>query len=280
MTTVCGPGRRSAQQDDDDQGDDVDLELDGKVAVITGGSDGLGLAAARGYVAAGGRVTLVGRSPERLEAAREQLGHAAGSVHTVAGDVTADGVLETAVGSTVERWGRLDGLVNGAGVATGGSFEEVEDATWRADFELKLMAMIRGTRLAVPHLRRTRGAVVNVLSVWARFQGVGSMPSSVYRAAGLALTKGTSKDLGKDGIRVNAILPGEVRSGQWRRLVESSGLGDVDLEARQVEASGIPLGRVGDAEDFADLALFLLSPRSGYLTGVGVNLDGGLSPVT
>ena len=125
----------------------------------------------------------------------------------------------------------------------------------------------------------SQASIVNVLATAAKAPPAGSSPTSVSRAAGMALTKALSNELGSSGVRVNAVLIGLIRSGQWVRRANDIG---VDLE-EFYEAMGtgaqIPLGRVGRAEEFADLASFLLSPRSSYVTGTAINLDGGLSPV-
>jgi NAD(P)-dependent dehydrogenase (short-subunit alcohol dehydrogenase family) len=178
----------------------------------------------------------------------------------------------------VSRWGAIDGVVNNAGRASGGAFESVGDDEWIGDIDLKVMAAVRLTRLAIPHLRASgRGAVVNVLNVGSKAPGAASLPTTASRAAGLAITKALSKELGPDNVRVNAVLIGLVESGQWRRRSEASGQ-SLDTVYEQL-GRGIPLGRVGRADEFADLAAYLLSPRSSYVTGSAINLDGGSSPV-
>jgi NAD(P)-dependent dehydrogenase (short-subunit alcohol dehydrogenase family) len=151
---------------------------------------------------------------------------------------------------------------------------------WEDDLQLKLHAAVRLTRLALPHLRAAGGgSVVNTLAIAAKAPGAGSMPSSVSRAAGLALTKGLSKELGPDNIRVNAVLVGLVESGQWVRQSAGLGVPVEEFYTSLAANSDIPLGRVGLAEEFADLVVFLLSARAAYITGTGINFDGGLSPV-
>jgi NAD(P)-dependent dehydrogenase (short-subunit alcohol dehydrogenase family) len=118
-----------------------------------------------------------------------------------------------------------------------------------------------------------------VLAVAAKAPGAGSLPTSASRAAGLALTKAMANELGPAGVRVNAVLIGLVESGQWRRRAEAQGRTAGEVYAGLVAGNDIPLGRVGRAEEFADLAAYLLSDRASYVTGAGVNLDGGLSPV-
>jgi NAD(P)-dependent dehydrogenase (short-subunit alcohol dehydrogenase family) len=141
------------------------------------------------------------------------------------------------------------------------------------------MAAVRLTRQALPHLRATRGAVLFTLAMAAKAPGASSEPSSVTRAAGMALMKALSRELAPDGIRVNAVLVGLVESGQWVRAASAAGAELAAFYERTAREAAIPLGRFGRADEFADLGCFLLSPRASYLTGSAVNLDGGLSPV-
>jgi NAD(P)-dependent dehydrogenase (short-subunit alcohol dehydrogenase family) len=257
----------------------VDLHLNGKVVLITGGTDGLGAALAGRLVEEGARVAACGRDPGRLAAAEERLRTAGGDALVVQADVTAPADLERFVGAAVARWGRLDGLVNNAGKSAAGRIDQVSDEEWTADFSLKVLAAVRCTRLVVPHLIAAGGgAIVNVLNVGAKAAGAGSLPTTASRAAGLAMTKAASKDLGRHGIRVNAVLIGLVASGQWQRRADAAGQPEEELYRQMAESTAIPLGRVGRPEEFADLAAYLLSDRSSYVTGSAVNLDGGSSP--
>ncbi len=151
------------------------------------------------------------------------------------------------------------------------------DADWDEDLHLKLYAAVALRRPAPTPGERGLGPT---LAISAKAPGPGTTPTSVSRAAGLALTKALSKELGPDGIRVNAVLIGLVESGQWDRQAAEQGLAVRELYERLAAGSGIPLGRVGRAEEFGDLVTYLLSPRASYVTGTAVNLDGGLSPVT
>jgi len=258
----------------------VDLHLDGSVTLVTGGTDGLGAALAARLVEEGGRVAVCGRDPDRLDATRDRLAEAGGDVLAVRADVTAPGDVEAFVAAAFNRWGRIDALVNNAGRSAAGRLADVGDEAWTADLDLKVVAAARATRLVVPHLRRSGGgSVLNVLAVAARAPGAGSLPTSASRAAGLAMTKALSKELGPAGIRVNAVLIGLVESGQWRRRAEAQDRPVDELYAELAAGGDIPLGRVGKEGEFADLAAYLLSDRASYVTGVGVNLDGGMSPV-
>jgi NAD(P)-dependent dehydrogenase (short-subunit alcohol dehydrogenase family) len=260
----------------------MDLGLSGSAFIVTGGTDGLGAALAERLVLEGAKVAICGRDAERGRALEARLsaaaGAGAGEVLAVAADVTQPGDLERLVGTAVERFGRLDGIVNNAGRSSAGRIEAVPDEEWAYDLELKVMAAVRLTRLALPHLRAAgKGAIVNVLNTGARAPGAGSLPTTASRAAGLAITKSLSKELGPDNIRVNAIMIGLIDSGQWRRRSEATGRSLEDLYGEM--AKGIPLGRVGRSDEFGDLAAYLLSQRASYVTGCAINLDGGTSPV-
>ena len=257
----------------------MDLHLSGKVVLVTGGTDGLGAALADRLVEEGARVAVCGRDSSRLAAAEQRLRDAGGDALAVQADVTSLADLERFVDAAVSRWGRLDGLVNNAGKSSTGRIDQVSDDDWTADLDLKVLAAVRCTRLAVPHLITAGGgAIVNVLNIGAKAAGAGSLPTSASRAAGLAITKAASKDLGSHGIRVNAVLIGLVASGQWRRRADAAGQSEEELYRQMAQNTAIPLGRVGRSEEFADLAAYLLSDRSSYVTGSAVNLDGGSSP--
>jgi NAD(P)-dependent dehydrogenase (short-subunit alcohol dehydrogenase family) len=258
----------------------MDLELVGKVVLITGGTDGLGLALAQRLVAEGAAVAVCGRDEERLAEAEAVLSTAGGEVLAIRADVEHAADITRLVDGAADRWGRIDGIVHNAGRSAGGNVDANDDAVWESDLRLKVMGAVRLTRTALPYLRQSRGAALFTLAVSAKAPGAGSEPSSVSRAAGMALMKALSKELGPDGIRVNAILIGLIESGQWVRMAERAGTELPALYERMAADAGIPLGRVGRAEEFADLASFLLSARASYLTGTAINLDGGLSPAS
>lgn len=256
----------------------MNLELADKAVLITGGTDGLGLALARQLGAEGASVAICGRDEGRLRAAEASLQDAGGDVLAQRGDVSAPDDLEAFVDAAVGRWGRVDGVVHNAGRSAAGTIEAVEDAAWETDLQLKLMGAVRLTRLTLPLLRASRGSVLFTLAMAAKAPGAGSEPSSVSRAAGMALMKALSKELAPDGIRVNAVLIGLIESGQWVRAAAGSGQELPQFYERFARDAAIPLGRFGRAEEFADLGCFLLSARASYLTGTAINLDGGLSP--
>ena len=260
----------------------MDLQLEGKVFLITGGSSGLGKALAGLLVAEGARgVSLMARDAERLAATAATLRAAGGNVLELVGDVKRPEDLVRFVEQSSARWeGSIDGVVNNAGALAGGAFADHDDTVWAEDLDLKLMAAVRLTRLALPALRKSRGSVVNTLAVSGKAPEAFTTPTSVSRAAGLALTKALSRELAPDGIRVNAVLIGVIESGQLERYAEQAGITPQAYYERMVSESRIPLGRVGHPEEYANLASFLLSPRASYITGAAVNLDGGLCPVS
>jgi NAD(P)-dependent dehydrogenase (short-subunit alcohol dehydrogenase family) len=260
----------------------MDVRLDGKNALITGGSMGLGKAMALRFAEAGASVVIGARRDDVLRAAREEIAAIAdgGTVAAIQGDVsTADGCAhiyaeaETTLGS-------IDILVNNAGTSAASPFLEVSDDDWQTDFDLKLFAAIRLCRLALPGMMaRKWGRILNVLAFIAKAPPASTSPTSVSRAAGLALTKILANEAAPHGVLVNALMTGLVDSNQW--VVRHAQLDDGSSYQSFLDgmATGIPLGRVGEAEEFANLALFLASDRASYLTGTAINVDGGKSPV-
>jgi NAD(P)-dependent dehydrogenase (short-subunit alcohol dehydrogenase family) len=260
----------------------MDLGLRGKVAIVTGGSDGLGLATARRLATEGSAVAICGRDASRLKEAAEKVRMHGAEVLDVQADVTRPGDLETFVSSTVERFGRLDILVNNAGTSAARGFDTVDDAAWQADLELKLFAAIRSVRLCVPHMRQAGGGrIVNILNTGAKTPGARSMPTSVSRAAGLALTKALSKELAPDRILVNAVCIGLVKSGQWeRRWTHDGQPGTLEsFYERLARERDVPVGRIGEADELGALIAFLVSAQAAFITGVAINFDGGHSTV-
>ena len=254
----------------------MDLELSGRAFLITGGSDGLGLSLAQRLVSEGANVAVCGRDVERVAAAQTTLGDGALCYRA---DVTVPADVDGFIDATLERFGRLDGVVNNAGKSDAVAIVNSTDQQWRDDYELKVIAALHVSRRAIAPLSETKGAVLNVLATRARTPGAGTTPTSASRLAGLALTKALAGEVAPQGVRVNAILIGLIESGQWVRRAAQAGVSLEEFYANMATSNQIPLGRVGRADEFADLATYLLSPRASYVTGVGISLDGGLSPV-
>ncbi|MGH3733460.1 MAG: SDR family oxidoreductase [Acidimicrobiales bacterium] len=254
----------------------MDLDLNRRAYLITGGSDGLGLALATRLVEEGARVAVCGRDRERLAQAQRLLGADALCFRA---DVSIGAELDDFIDATLARFVRLDGAVNNAGQSNAASIAGSSDEQWREDYELKVIAALHLSRRVLNVLGENGGAIVNVLAIMARTPGANSTPTAASRAAGLALTKALSHEAGPLGVRVNAILIGLIESGQWVRRAKEAKMPLDEYYAAMAKSQKIPLGRMGTAREFADLATYLLSSRASYITGVGVSLDGGLSPV-
>ena len=257
----------------------MELGLTDKVALITGGSEGLGRAAALRMSAEGARVAICGRRQETLDQAYAAIEAATGkSVLAVSADVSKADDIHMLVERTRAELGEIQILVNNAGVSRAMPLEQTDDAIWQADIDLKLMAAVRLCQAVIPAMREARdGRIVNVTNTGGKAARPGGIPTSVTRAAGLNLTKAMAGEYAPDNIRVNSICIGLVKSGQWERRAAADGR-DVDQYYGEV-AKRVPLGRVGEAEEFGDLVAFLVSDRAAFITGTAINFDGGMCPV-
>jgi 3-oxoacyl-[acyl-carrier protein] reductase len=199
--------------------------------------------------------------------------------------VSEPATISRVVKATLDNFGRIDILVNNAGVSMAKPFEAVSDEDWESDFSLKVWGAVRFIRAVIPEMRKVGGGrIINVTNLGGRTPGPSSMPTSISRAAGIAITKGLSKDLAKDNILVNTVCIGLIKSGQHERRYarqkqSNPNLTLDELYAESVKARGVPLGRVGEAHEAGDVIAFLASERASYLTGVAINIDGGTSAV-
>lgn len=264
----------------------MDVRMDGRVAVITGASTGLGLAMAEEFAASGASVALLARKADALAAAKAQVLKAAGKTNGKIEAYSCDVAKAAPIAETWKKveadFGKVDIVVNNAGISHAKPFDTVTDEDWQGDLDLKLFAAIRMIRHALPGMRERKwGRIVNVLNVGAKAPTANSTPTSVSRAAGLALTKALANENGPHGILVNAMLVGLIESDQWvRRHKTAAGQGkSYDEFLAGMTKGRIPLGRMGRAEEFARLACFLCSDAGSFVTGVAINVDGGMSPV-
>lgn len=256
----------------------MELGLKGKSAIITGASKGIGLETALYLVGEGAEVTICARNEDRLQEAAAFIFEKTGKeVLYVVADVTKEEDCQKVVQAAVEKYGRLDILVNNAGTSQAHSFEKVETELWRQDLDLKLFGAIHCSRYAVPYMRQAGGgAIVNVTAISGKTPPASSLPTSVSRAAGMALTKAMSKDLGKDNIRVNTVCIGLIRSEQIEKMWKNQAP-DLSWEEFSRKDRQIPLGRIGNTEEAAKVIAFLVSDAASYVSGVAVNIDGGLA---
>jgi 3-oxoacyl-[acyl-carrier protein] reductase len=254
---------------------------DGVVALITGGSDGIGRAVAARLHREGARVAVCGRNPDHLAATvKEVTGGDSERFLAVRADCTRGEEIVRLHEETVAAFGPVTTLVNNVGTSLKGPFLKVTEEQWRQDMELKLFSAIRLTKMVASRLVELDqpGRVINVLSIGGKSPGAESAPTTVTRAAGLALTKVLSKELAPHRILVNAICIGAIESGQHDRRWERVG-GDRDDFYRQMAVDRkIPLGRVGKPDEVSGLISFLVSEQASYITGAAINVDGGTSP--
>lgn len=262
----------------------MDMGLTGKVALVTGGSDGIGKGTATSLCAEGARVVICARRQDVLESAAAEIrAQTGGDVTPMVADVTDQSAVDALFDAIAEKYGRLDILVNNAGTSAANLFENVSDEVWRYDIELKLFGAIRCSQRAIPMMKAQGGGrIVNITTPGGKAPTANSVPTSVSRAAGIALTKEMSKDYAADNILVNTVCIGLIKAGQHERRWEAAKDGNpgLTLEAYYEEmGKRVPIGRVGEAREAGDLVAFLVSERASYITGVAVNIDGGTSPV-
>lgn len=253
----------------------LDLGLKDRVAIITGGSDGLGRASAHRLAAEGARVAIAARRADHLERAAEEIRNATGAdVLAVPADVTVAADCERLAQAALARWGRIDILFNNAGTAAGGAFAQSTDAAWQADWDLKVMGAVRMMRLVLPQMQRQRdGRIVNITTIGGKAPQARGLPTTVTRAAGINLTKSVASEYAQWNVRVNTICIGLVRTAQIDRWAKS---GDLEAHYAELGRDRVPLGRVAYASEFAELFAFLVSDRASYLTGTAINFDGGM----
>jgi len=260
----------------------MQIRMEGRSALITGGSRGLGRAMALKFAQAGANVAILARRADVLSETKAEIEAAARGAKVMARpcDVSDAGQVEESYRAVAKDFGQVDILVNNAGTSVRGRFEELTDEDWQSDFDLKLFAAIRFCRLAFPGMKQRRwGRVINVLNTAAKAPPAEGAPTAVSRAAGMALTKVLSKEGAPYNVLVNALCTGRFVTDQWLGHHRNQAPEKTFEEYMRDMGKTIPLGRVGDAEEFASVACFLASDAGSYVTGVAINVDGGASPV-
>jgi 3-oxoacyl-[acyl-carrier protein] reductase len=245
----------------------MNVTMKDRVAVITGGSKGIGLACARRFAESGAKVAIVARGAADLASARTSLAKDGLDVRDYVCDVSKPDDISSAHEKIVADYRTM-------------AFEAITDDVWQQDLDLKLFAAIRFSRLAWAGMKQRKwGRIINVLNTFAKAPAAASAPTSVSRAAGMALTKVMAGEGGEHNILVNAMLVGLIVSDQWvKRHAATAPDTDFDAFTKNL-AKGVPLGRMGTAEEFANLACFLASEQGSYITGTAINVDGGRAPV-
>ena len=253
----------------------MDLGLDGRRALVTGGTKGIGRAIAEGLVAEGARVVVVSRSGDTVP----------GCELAIAADLAARGAPERAVAEAVAALGGLDVLVNNVGVARQVAFDDLSDDDWQAAFDLIVMSYVRAIRGALPHLRASDQArIVNISSTAGKRPSTGMPDYTVTKAAVLSLSRLVADLEAKNGVLCNALCPGPSLTPAW---LEEGGLadqavarggGDRDAVLAKV-AAGRPLNRMAEPDEIARVAVFLCSSAASYVTGAAWGVDGGTVPV-
>ena len=258
----------------------MQVSMKDRVAIVTGGSKGIGFAVARRFAESGAKVAIVARGEKDLAAARAALAKDGLEVRDYVCDVSRAADISSTYQKIAGHFGKVDVMVNNAGTSRAMSFETVTDEMWQQDLDLKLFGAIRFNRLVWPGMKQRKwGRIINVLNTFAKAPGAGSAPTSVSRAAGMALTKAMAAEGGPHNILVNAMLVGLIVSDQWVQRHAKTAPGTDFNEFTGNMAKGIPLGRMGTAEEFANMACFLASDQGSYITGTAINVDGGRSPV-
>ena len=244
------------------------MTLQGKVAVVTGGSRGIGRAVATVLAREGAVITLCARDRVLLEKVAAELESSGAQALAVQADVTRASEVEQMIGACVERFGQVDILVNNAGITRDNLLLRMKDEEWDAVLSTNLKGVFHCTRAVLrPMIKQRRGRIINLTSVVAVMGNLGQANYVAAKAGIIGLTKATAREVASRGITVNAVAPGFIETDMTHAL---------DLELQEQMRSQIPLGRFGRPEDVAELVAFLASDRAAYITGQVIHLNGGL----
>ena len=249
----------------------MDMGLRDRVALVCASSRGIGRAAAEALAAEGTKLALCARDEATLEATAAALRAGGAEVLAVAADLGKREDVDRVIRETLARYGRLDILINNTGGPPPGRFEVHDDAAWQTAFETLLLSVVRLTRLAIPEMRaRHWGRIITVTSTSVKQPIANLVLSNSLRAAVTGLAKTLSLELAADGITVNTVAPGRILTDRLLSLY-----GDEET-TRRTAGQGVPMGRVGEPADMGNAILYLCSEQAGYVTGVTLQVDGGL----
>lgn len=257
----------------------MDLKLNGKKALVTGGSEGIGKAIALGLAHEGVDVAICGRRVEMLEATAKEIAAATGrQIVPIPADLTNDDQARDFVNAGHAALGRVDIMVNNAGSAPGGVLEHLSEADWAQALQLKFMGYVRCLRYVLPLMvKQGGGRVVNLIGNDGRKPSYWEIAPGAANAAGYNLTLALAGQYGKHGISLVAVNPGPVRTERWSGLVSAMAR-DMKMsyeEADKLAPASIPLGRIAETGEVADLVIMLASPRTHFANGTMIEIDGG-----
>jgi 3-oxoacyl-[acyl-carrier protein] reductase len=254
----------------------MDLGLKGKVAIVTAASKGMGKACALGLATEGARVAMCARTERDIRTAAEEVRTKTGAeVLPITADVTKADDVKVLVARTVEAFGTVDVLVANAGGPPRGVFDDMTDEQWYAAFEISLLSVVRLIREVLPFMRQRRwGRIITIQSSSVKQPIPGLILSNAVRPGTAGLMKTLAGELGRDNILINTVCPGRIMTDRFLAGARQAGL--TPEEFASLQSGDIPLGRIGTPEEFASVVVFLASDKASYVTGVSLQVDGGL----
>ena len=256
----------------------MDLQLDGRKAIVTGGSKGLGRAIAEELAREGAHVAICSRDHEEVTSAGKELEEHGRKVFAQVADVTDPKQVKGFISASADALGGVDILVNNAGRAHPGTFQTLTDENWKEDLDVKLFSMIRCSRAVLPHLKKSGGGrIININAVQGKSPDPKFFATTTDRAACLAFTKALALELAPDNVLVNSVNIGFVVTPQWKNIhqLRAPELSEEEFFTNLGE-SEVPLGRMGDATEVAGMVAFLAGGRSSYITGASIDVAGGM----
>ena len=252
----------------------MDFGLQDRVAIITGASYGIGRAIAESLSKEGAKVAICARNQEQLDQAAQALGS---DVLAVQADMTQLADIEKLFAQTLERYGRIDILVNNVGGTHLSQLLDLPDEAWQENIDVNLFSVLRCSRLALPHMRQQHwGRIINISSIFGKQPGGGMIDYNATKAAVISLTKTLADELAKDNVLVNIVCPGPVRTLLWENAAKMINPEDPDGMIEEFAEANIPLGRFGRPEEIASLVTFLASEQASFITGSAYDIDGGM----
>ncbi|MBB43911.1 MAG: short-chain dehydrogenase [Rhodospirillaceae bacterium] len=259
----------------------MELNLKGKTALVTGGSQGIGRACAEALAGEQVKVAIVARNHNILSETAESISRKTGKkIVTVSADISTAAGVESAILGTAQELGKIDILINNAGSAPMGRVSELTDAVWQEAFDLKVMGYVRCARAIMDDMRKQGwGRIINIIGRGGHFPSANYISGGAMNAALLNVTQALAEECGKDNVLVNAVNPTATDTGRWHSLVQQQAkiTGNSGAEINSRAKKAVPLGRIGKPEDIANMVVFLCSDKAGFINGALVDIDGGQS---